>query len=86
MANLSSERAEGDAMRKREILEILNRVLVDTRMERAGFSQLHTKGPFPATEGEVTEFIKERTRIYRESWIISPLERAIRLIEADGQK
>jgi hypothetical protein len=73
-------------MRKREVLEILNRALVDARMERASFSRLHDKEPFPTTEAEVTEFIKERTRIYRDSWIISPLEQAIRLIKADGQK
>lgn len=30
-------------MRKREVLELLNRVLTDAGMERAAFSQIHTK-------------------------------------------
>lgn len=73
-------------MRKREVLELLNRALIDARMERAGFNSIAHEGPLPTTEAEVTEFIKERTRIYRESWIISPIQRAINLIEQDGKK
>ena len=72
-------------MRKREVLGLLNQVLVDAQMERASFSQIATKGPFPTTEAEVTAFIKERTRIYRESWIISPIKRVIELVERDGK-
>jgi hypothetical protein len=68
-------------MRKREVLQILNKVLFDASMERANFSRIVDGSPFPTTEDEVTGFIKERTRIYRESWIISPLEQAIRLID-----
>lgn len=73
-------------MRKREVLELLNRALTDAYMERASFSQLHARGPFPTNEAEVDKFIKDRTRLYRESWIIGPLKRAIRLIEQDGKK
>ena len=72
-------------MRKRELLEILNRALLDAQVERASFSQLHSKGPFPTTEAEVTAFIRERTRIYRESWIIAPLKSAIKLVAQDGK-
>jgi hypothetical protein len=50
-------------------------------MELARFGQLANKGLLPTTEAEVTEFIKQRTRLYRESWIIAPLEEAIREIE-----
>ncbi len=73
-------------MCKREVLELLNRALIGAQMDRASFSQLHTKGPFPQTEADVTAFIKERTQIYRQSWIISPLKQAISLIEQDGKK
>lgn len=73
-------------MRKREVLEILNRVLIDAQMERAAFGQLNTREPLPTNEAEVDKFIKERTRLYRQSWIISPLKRAITLIERDGKK
>ena len=73
-------------MRKREVLELLNRALTDAQMERASFSQIHPKGPFPTCEAEVDKFIKDRTRLYRESWIIGPLRQAIKLIERDGKK
>lgn len=73
-------------MRKREVLQILNQVLIDAQMERAAFSQIHPKGPFPTNEAEVDKFIKDRTRIYRDSWIILPLKRVIHLIEKDGKR
>lgn len=73
-------------MRKREVLGLLNQVLIDAQMERAAFSQIHAKGPFPTNEAEVDKFIKDRTRLYRESWIIAPLKRAIHLIEKDGKQ
>lgn len=73
-------------MRKREVLQILNRVLTDAQMERASFSQIHQRGPFPTNEAEVDKFIKDRTQIYRDSWIISPLKRVIHLIEKDGKR
>lgn len=73
-------------MRKREVLELLNRALIDAQMERANFNSLIPLENLPKTEGEVTEFIKGRTRLYRESWIVSPLKQAIKLIERDGKK
>jgi hypothetical protein len=38
----------------------------------------------PLTERQVTEFIKDRTRIYRETWIVGFLDDALRMI--DGQE
>lgn len=55
-------------------------------MEKAHFGDIGRVGPFPTTEGEVTDFIKERTRIYRQSWIIGPLEEALSLVKADEQR
>lgn len=68
---------------QRALLTTLRQVVTDAKMERASFSQLASKGPFPTTESEVTEFIKQRTRLYRESWIIGPLEEAIKDIEEE---
>jgi hypothetical protein len=66
---------------QRALLVTLRQVVADAKMDRAGFNYLASEGPFPTTEAEVTEFIKQRTRPYRESWIIAPLEEAIREIE-----
>lgn len=66
---------------QRALLATLRQVVTDAKMGNASFSQLTSKGPFPTTEAEVTEFIKQRTRLYRESWIIGPLEELISELE-----
>lgn len=68
---------------QRALLATLRQVVADAKMERASFSNLANKGPFPTTEAEVTEFIKQRTRLYCQSWIIGPLEDAIAELEED---
>lgn len=73
-------------MRKREVLELLNRALTSARMDRADFNSIIPLENLPKTEIEVTKFIKDRTRLYRESWIVNPIKRAINLIEQDGKK
>lgn len=35
----------------------------------------------PVTEGNVTEFIRERTRIWRGSWVTGPLAEVIKSME-----
>ena len=45
--------------------------------ESANFSKLMSEpehGSFPKSEAEVTDFIRERTRIFRETWILSALD------------
>ncbi len=34
------------------------------------------------TEANVSDFIRERTRIYRESWLISAIDEVTKLVEA----
>jgi hypothetical protein len=36
--------------------------------------------PLPRSEREVTAFIKRRVRLHHETWIVSPLERALTLL------
>lgn len=36
----------------------------------------------PVTEANVTDFIRERTRLYRETWVIPRIEEALALIAA----
>lgn len=63
---------------QREIREVIR---VAT-MERSSFSRIGFDGPFPTSEAEVNAFIRERTKIWRETWIIGPLEKLLRKAEA----
>ena len=53
------------------IVDRLKEVLEASTMERADFDGCGDK------EKTKTSFIKERTRLYRQSWLIQPLEKAI---------
>jgi len=44
------------------------------------FPELEDLLPYPTTEEEVTAFIKQRTEIYRNSWLIMPIESALRML------
>lgn len=69
-------------MKRRQVLADLHAALRAARMERASFSNIcNPNDDCGVTEKNVTEFIKERTRRYRESWIIGPLELAIAELE-----
>lgn len=58
---------------------LIKKALEAARMENANFSSW--KDSLPLDENEVTEFIKKRTEIYRHSWIIEPLEAALKKLE-----
>lgn len=54
----------------RSLLIILRNVLRAAKMEDASFGMI-------GSDNDPTEFIKERTRVYRQSWIVAPLEELI---------
>lgn len=61
------------------MLRNLHDALASSRMGRARFEDICAEQlpPLEIKQTEVTAFIKERTRSYRESWIEYPLEQAI---------
>jgi hypothetical protein len=67
---------------RRKVDEILREAMTHARMERCGFGNICAPSA-PATfengnaitESNVTDFIKERTRLWRESWLISAIAR-----------
>ena len=64
----------------RRVAELLLDARRSATMKTANFDLIHAipgEEPLPTREGEVTKFIQNRTRIYRESWIISPLDEAL---------
>lgn len=68
-------------MKRSKIARELREVLRIASMETTNFSQLHGPHDFPTSEKEVTLFIKERTRLWRQTWIIPQLKKAIKEIE-----
>jgi hypothetical protein len=60
---------------------LIKSALQSAKMERVDFQELWTENVLPKTEGEVTEFIRKRTELYRNSHIIKPLQMALEKIE-----
>lgn len=62
-----------------KVLKDLRKMLT---MERASFSHIFVsveRGdvPLPTSEDEVDHFIRERTRVWRRSWLLAPLDSLI---------
>lgn len=68
---------------QQELLRLFEDALRSAKLETADFGTICQSGPFPTQERQVTKFIRERTRLYRESWIISPLREAIKIVNDD---
>lgn len=71
-----------------KLLEVLYEVRDTATMERSGFGQIHQpQNPgYPTEEGQVTDFIRERTDLWRRSWIIGPLNGVIDSLEVGADK
>lgn len=67
-------------MKQRRINEVLRDAQRTLAMETADFSQIVPTTPLPKTEAEVTDFIRERTRLWRDSWIDAPIQEALNLL------
>lgn len=77
-------------MKKQQVLRLLREARVSATLLHAGFDdiggstlvRLSPDGKLRRCEPvNETEYIKERTALYRQSWIIGPLDSAIALIE-----
>lgn len=63
---------------QRRIKECLSEALVTSKLHTANFNQLPPfNGALPKSEDEVNDFIKERIRLWINSWIGEPIQRAI---------
>ena len=65
----------------RSIKELLLSAYQSSNMELAEFGKLLSlaegTAALPTTEREVTPFIRQRTELYRHSWLITPLKEAL---------
>lgn len=73
-------------MKKKLCIERLEGVLKVVTMEQSAFNII-TAGYYtpiflldgsPVTEGNVTQFIRERTARWREAWIVGPIDTVIK--------
>jgi hypothetical protein len=61
-------------VKTKEVAKQIRAAIAAAKLERAEFGSVHKSEDVPA-------FIRERTRLYRESWIVGPLEIALEIIE-----
>tara|TARA_Y100000310_G_C20164762_1_gene570863 strand:+ start:333 stop:572 length:240 start_codon:yes stop_codon:yes gene_type:complete len=52
-------------------------------MELAAFDKLSSTKEIRISEREVTNFIRKRTELFRKTWIISPVERVIEILNEE---
>ena len=72
------------AIRRAKIREALD-IICDARrastMETANFTPTgFDNKPLPEKQSEVDEFIKDKTALFRESWITDPIDTAINIL------
>lgn len=70
-------------MRTNKIKAVLRAARNTMTMATADFSRVHLMdddAPLPKTEAEVTEFIRNRTRLWRQTWIEAPINEALELL------
>ncbi|CAO3447915.1 hypothetical protein [Azospirillum argentinense] len=76
--------------KRKSYRELLSELRITANFENASFGKLwgDVGDPLPKTEEEVTDFIRRRTKLYRETWVIpliDELERRLRVSAATGQ-
>jgi hypothetical protein len=66
-------------MNKAKLIADLKSIRKDATMGTANFNQIPTGETFtyPTKESEVTAFIEERTRLWRDTWIVGMLDEVI---------
>ena len=61
----------------KSVKELLLAAYMSSNMELAEFGLIFPSSLLPTTEKEVTPFIRQRTDLYRRSWLITPLKEAL---------
>lgn len=66
---------------KSQIIQQLREIRNIATMENASFRVGDDPGPFGA---DVTDLVRQATRLWRNSWIVGPLDELIAELERDG--
>lgn len=70
------------------IIAVLERTLKSAKMEEAELSYIWPGEhygflPYPTNEKEVTAWIKQRTQIYRETWLVQPINQVLQMLRGE---
>lgn len=72
-------------VKQEAILRLLSEAIESAKLTNADFGSLGRANQLPTQERQVTKFIRERTRLYRESWIVSPLATIVEMINENAE-
>jgi len=71
------------------IIEILRDVSRDAKLEKATFRTSTLvpgeRVPYPTNESEVDTFIKDRIKLYMDTWVVGPVDAAIQSLDEIGK-
>lgn len=68
-------------MKKKRVIRLLEDALRHSRMETADFAHCGRTDDFVIPNEQITEFIRNETELWRQTWISSYIERALELIK-----
>lgn len=74
-------------MDDKTVIELLRAARDSAKLDLAEFGHIFPEGkdlPYPTNEKEVTEFIRNRIDLHHRTWIIGPIERALRKLGDTG--
>lgn len=78
----------------KKLIELLEKSRVAAKMHNANFSGVHANtvtvnyndhGFAFGDKVDVTDLIAKETRLYRETWIIDPIDKAIKILEEESE-
>lgn len=66
---------------ERSVIKLLIDAREASRLKRAVFTQIRPTGLYPTCEAEVDRFIKNRIKLYIDTWVAGPIEEALSLLK-----
>lgn len=72
--------------KQRELIKLVIDAYESATLKNAAFDSIcgtPEDSPLPRSEREVTNFIRKRVDLHHRSWILSPLEEALRILNGD---
>lgn len=71
--------------RPNSLISLIENALRAASYDTASFEDICGSKEITLKESEVTTFIRERTRLHRETWIIAPLKEALKKLSRNSR-
>ena len=84
MVNIFEDKPKFRPMYKHELQEMkheLERVRRTATMEHSSFENITSSATHVIPEGEVNDFVRDRTRLWRQTWLVHPLDEMIERVD-----